>query len=213
MLSPDSLPGCHRDARFEPIKGQAPAAPAPSNKYALPCALQCPWDRFFTFHFLRFEPSPMTPMYFTAAWFPSDGCSLQSLFQSALIGKLVDHKMMGLAFFSLELSRFVGPCSSDGGDGSCLCHALDQMPSSVESPRRSLPDMVTNMISTQQHSHNIYYIMGCQNMLKRPWFSKVLILAVILVAFTDGAVSGQAGSKLVSKWIAFFSKRHAPFFK
>ena len=112
----------------------------------------------------------------------------------------------GFSIFSLELSRFVGPCSSDGGDGSCLCHALDQMPSTVESPRRSLPDMVTNMISTQQHSHNIYYIMGCQNMLKRPWFSKVLILAVILVAFTDGAVSGQAGSKLVSKWIAFFQK-------
>ena len=109
MLSPDSLPGCHRDARFEPIKGQAPAAPAPSNKYALPCALQCPWDRFFTFHFLRFEPSPMTPMYFTAAWFPSDGCSLQSLFQSALIGKLVDHKMMGLAFFLSNYQDLLGP--------------------------------------------------------------------------------------------------------
>lgn len=51
MLSPDILPGCHRDARFEPFKGQAPAAPAPSNKYALLCALQCPWDRFFTFQF------------------------------------------------------------------------------------------------------------------------------------------------------------------
>lgn len=49
-------------------------------------------------------------------------------------------------------------------------------------------------------------------MLKHPWFSKVLILAVILVAFTDGAISGQAGSKLVSKWTHFFEKKHAPLF-
>lgn len=51
----------------------------------------------------------MTPMYFTAAWFPSDGCSLQSLFQSALIGKLVDHKMMGLAFFLSNYQDLLGP--------------------------------------------------------------------------------------------------------
>ena len=63
MLSPDSLPGCHRDARFEPFKGQTPAAPAPSNKYALPCALQCPWP-IFPFLFFRFKPQ----MYFTACF-------------------------------------------------------------------------------------------------------------------------------------------------
>lgn len=56
-------------------------------------------------------------------------------------------------FLSNYNTRSVGPYSSDGGDGSCLCHALDTMPSSVECPRRSLPDMVTNMIATQQHSH------------------------------------------------------------
>lgn len=38
-------------------------------------------------------------MYFAAVWFPSDGCSPQPLFQSVLIGTLVDHKMMGLDFF------------------------------------------------------------------------------------------------------------------